>query len=317
MSRSFSIEPDARTLRGYFSPDLDPVLTVDPGDIVHARTVDALWSSAPHDGPWEEFPRIPEYSPEHGDGHALIGPIAVRGAKPGDVLAVSIDEVIPGAYGTTFAGGYPDPVNQRFGIEQDGITHSWRIDATTGTARNQHGIVVPTRPFLGVMGMPPAEPGRHSTSPPRVSGGNLDCKELVAGSTLYLPVPVEGALFSFGDGHAAQGDGEVSGSAIECPMDRVQLRFDLHRDWELRTPVAHTPAGWLTLGLGDTLDAAALSALEAMFALLGRLHGLTRHDAIALSSVTVNLRITQIVNGTVGVHAILPPAAFTAVPTAP
>ena len=120
--------------------------------------------------------------------------------------------------------------------------------------------------------MPPAEPGRHSTIPPRWHGGNLDCRELVAGSTLYLPIPVDGALLSVGDGHAAQGDGEVGGTAIECPMERIDLTLDLRDSSStapLTTPVADTPAGWVCMGVGDDLDEAAAEAMDAMLDLLG------------------------------------------------
>src|SRR5262249_27990162 len=149
-----------------------------------------------------------------------------------------------------------------------------------------------------------------STSPRRRHGGNLDCRELVAGSTLYLPVPVADALFSVGDGHAAQGDGEVGGTAIECPMQRVDLTFDLRDDLPLRAPVARTPAGWLTVGLGSTVDDATYAALEGMFDLLGRLYRVPLADAVALASVAVDLRVTQIVNQVVGVHAVLPTGAI-------
>ena len=110
--------------------------------------------------------------------------------------------------------------------------------------------------------MPPAEPGRHSTIPPRPHGGNLDCRELVAGSTLWLPIPVDGALLSVGDGHAAQGDGEVSGTAIECPMERVDLTLSTVDDFAVTGPVARTPAGWVTMGLGDTVDDAVFARAE-------------------------------------------------------
>lgn len=226
------------------------------------------------------------------------------------MLEVRIDAVVPGCWGTTFAGGRPSPYNRRYGTVGRQTVHRWELDPVAGTGRNQHGHTVALRPFLGVLGMPPPEPGRHSTIPPRTHGGNLDCRELVGGSTLYLPVPVDGALLSVGDGHAAQGDGEVSGTAIECPMERVDLTVDVRDDWELLTPVAHTPAGWVTMGLGDTLDDAAFAALEAMFALLGRLHGVSHDDAVALASVAVHLRVTQIVNEVVGVHAVLPPGAL-------
>jgi len=187
----------------------------------------------------------------------------------------------------------------------EGTVHAYTLDAETMTGANQHGHVVALRPFLGVMGMPPAAPGRHSTTPPRRCGGNLDCRELVTGSTLYLPIEVDGALFSCGDGHAAQGDGEVSGTAIECPMDRAELTFRLREDLPPGTPIARTPAGWVTMGLDEDLDAAAIVALEAMLALLGRERGLSRLDALAVATLQVDLRITQMVNEVRGVHALL------------
>ena len=138
--------------------------------------------------------------PDVDTGHALAGPIEVRGAKAGQMLAVAIDEVVPGPWGATFTSPTaPD----RLGA---------RRERGSGAGRT-----IRLAPFLGVLGMPPDEPGVHSTIPPRRCGGNIDCKELVAGTTLYLPIPVDGALFSAGDGHAAQGDGEVSGTAIESP----------------------------------------------------------------------------------------------------
>jgi acetamidase/formamidase len=159
-------------------------------------------------------------------------------------------------------------------------------------------------PFLGVMGMPPDEPGRHSTAPPRRSGGNIDCKELVAGATLYLPISVDGALFSAGDGHAAQGDGEVSGTAIECPVERAELTLELS-ELELRTPIARTETSWIAFGFSEDLDLAAEEAMATMLDLIERELGLDRSYALALSSVVVDLRVTQIVNGVKGVHAVL------------
>jgi acetamidase/formamidase len=307
---SFALEPDARTLHGFFSPDRPPVLTIDPGDTVRFRTLESGWSDTPFtgDGTFRDRPRVPEYSPEA--GHALVGPVAVRGARPGQALEIRIDTIVPGSWGNTVAGGWPSVFNQRYVLADDGVVHTWTLDRDTMTGRNQHGHTVALRPFLGVIGMPPAEPGRHSTIPPRAHGGNLDCKELVAGSTLYLPVPVDGALLSVGDGHGAQGDGEVCGTAIECPMDRVDLTIGLRDDLTLTGPQALTPAGWVTMGIGSTLDDAAYMALDAMFALLGREYGVARPDAVALASVAVDVRVTQIVNQVVGVHAVLPPDAI-------
>lgn len=303
------LEPDDRTLHGYFSRDYAPVLTVDPGDSVRVRTLDAFWSAGPYTGgEHPDRPKVPQHRP--GYGHALTGPIAVRGALPGMALEVRVDAVVPAPWGTTVSGGWPSPFNERYGVTGTRVVHTWELDVAAGIGRNQYGHSVTLRPFLGVMGMPPAEPGEHSTIPPRTHGGNLDCKELVAGSTLYLPVPVPDALFSVGDGHARQGDGEVGGTAIECPMDRVDLTFGLREDLALSGPVARTPAGWVTMGVADDQTDATYQALESMFALLGRLYGVSRQDAIALASVAVDLRVTQIVNQVVGVHAVLPPGAI-------
>ena len=301
-----TLEPDEGTLHGYFSRDLAPILTIDPGDTVRYRTLDGNWGLEPYtpgsDQPRRELP--------HESGHALIGPVAIRGAQPGMTLAVDVGAIVPGSYGATLPGGYPSAVNDRLGISADRSLHAWTLDPVTMIGRSQHGFSVALRPFMGIMGMPPDEPGRHSTIPPRFCGGNIDCKELVSGSTLYLPMAVEGGLFSTGDGHAAQGDGEVGGTAIECPMERVDLTFRLDEALRLTTPMANTPAGWVTMGFHADLNEAAMIALDAMFELMQRFYGLRRIDAAALASVAVDLRVTQLVNDVRGVHAILPHGAI-------
>ena len=153
--------------------------------------------------------------------------------------------------------------------------------------------------------MPPTEPGIHSTQPPRAWGGNIDCKELVAGTKLFLPIPVDGALFSAGDGHARQGDGEVSQLAIECPVERAELTLTVRDDLALGAPIAWTPDAWIAFGFDEDLDEAAAAAIEAMLELMARAHGLERRDALALASVAVDLRVTQLVNRRQGVHAML------------
>ncbi len=301
------IEPDQHTLHDVFSRDLPPILTIDPGDTVRFRTLDADWNLAPRRSTrYDERPL--QFTPRPAgqeDGHPLCGPVAIRGAQPGMTLEVHIDSIRPGGWGFTAVGGWPHPVNIRLGVADEGTYLLWDLDASTLQGRNQFGQTVALQPFMGVMGMPPAEPGWHSTVPPRVTGGNLDCKELVAGSTLYLPIAVPGGLFSVGDGHARQGDGECSVTGIECPMDRVELTFYLHPTWQLKTPRAHTPAGWITFGLHEDLDEAAFIALEAMVDFLIQSYGLDRHHALGLASVVVDFRITQMVNGTRGVHALL------------
>jgi acetamidase/formamidase len=159
-------------------------------------------------------------------------------------------------------------------------------------------------PFLGVLGMPPAERGIHSTRPPRPTGGNIDCKELVAGTTLFLPIAVDGALLSAGDGHGAQGDGEVSGWAIECPVEG-RLTLDLRDDLELAWPIARASDAWLSFGFDEDLARAARIALDGMLDLMERERGIPRDEALVLASVAVDLRVTQIVNLAVGVHAVL------------
>lgn len=161
-------------------------------------------------------------------------------------------------------------------------------------------------PFIGLMGVAPAETGAHSTSPPRYCGGNIDCKELGRGSTLFLPISVEGALFSIGDGHAAQGDGEVSGTAIECPMDLVDITLTVRDDIKLSMPRAKTPAGWIAFGFNEDLNLAAAEALNGIVEWLQEMYKLGKAEALALSSAVVDLRVTQIVNGVKGVHAVLP-----------
>jgi acetamidase/formamidase len=312
---TYSIVPERATLHGQFSREFPPALTIDAGDTVIYRTLDAGWnleprrSTNPEESPKKFAPRIEG----HDSGHALCGPLAVRGAEAGMTLVVHIQEVRPATWGWTTAGGWASPVNTR--LEIDSVAeriHLWTLDPETMTGRNQEGYQVRLRPFMGVMGMPPDAPGLHPSWPPRACGGNLDCKELVASSTLYLPIPVPLALFSVGDGHAAQADGEVSSTAIECPMERVELRFELLDPGVLSTPWAQTPAGLITLGFHEDLHEAGMIALDAMVTLMGQQYGLDRQDAVALASLVVDLRITQLVNdGILGVHALLPQGALT------
>jgi acetamidase/formamidase len=296
---------ERRTVHGHFSRDLGPVLSIDPGDSVAFSTPDAGWGIGPPsapDGTREPFgPRDPELDA----GHALLGPIEVRGARAGGTLAVQVDELRVGTWGLTNAGGWPAALNERLGMA-DGETHTlvWELDADAGTGHDQFGRTVALKPFLGVIGMPPPEPGIHPTFPPRRWGGNIDCSELGVGATLYLPIPVDGALLSAGDGHARQGDGEVSELAIEAPMERAQLTVSL-AEVALENPVARINGAWLTLGFDEDLDEAAAQATEGMLELMGRVHGFERRDALALASVIVDLRITQLVNGVKGVHAVL------------
>ena len=283
MTTSHEIPLERRTLHGHFSRELDPVLTVEPGDSIAMAVPNAGWDL-------ESGERFEPREPGLDDGHALIGPIEVREARAGQTLTVAIDSVRVGSWGVTPTYG--------------GHELRWELDPDTATGRAL-GRAIDLRPFLGVMGMPPAEPGIHPTGPPRPSGGNIDCAELVAGTTLYLPIPIDGALFSAGDGHARQGDGEVSGCAIECPIAEARLTLDLRDDLALAWPIARTDRAWLTFGFDEHLGRAARIAVDGMLDLMEREHGLERKDALALASVLVDLRVTQVVNGVLGVHAVL------------
>jgi acetamidase/formamidase len=263
-------------VRGWFSREYAPVAVVDPGEPVVFRARNAGWK-------WD--PVNPTDRPE-GAGHALEGPFEVRGACAGGTLVVHVDEVAPRPWGETWANG-------------EGFV--WRLDGDWWTLGDRR---VRSAPFLGVIGMPPPEPGEHSTIPPRRWGGNIDCKELVAGTTLYLPIPVDGGLLMAGDGHGAQGDGEVSGTAIECPLERVTLRLDVS-SLELRTPLARIDGAWLAFGFDEDLDLAAEQALATMLDLMERELGASRQECLGLASVAVDLRVTQVVNEVKGVHAVL------------
>lgn len=303
-----SVEATRANLHGQFSRELAPILTINPGDTVRFQTLDASWGLA-QSGP-EGIERIDftPRDPELDSGHALCGPIAIRGAQPGMTLVVRMGTLRPSPIGFTVAGNWDTAVNTFLGLGAGTGTNllHWKLNVDHMTGQDQFGHTVALRPFLGVIGMPPAEPGYHPTPPPRLTGGNIDCKELVTGSTLYLPIAVPGGLVSVGDGHARQGDGEVSGVAIECPMDLAELTFDLRDDLSLTTPRAETSIGWLTFGFDESLDTAMMIALDGMLDLMRDLYGLERGEALALASVVVDLRITQVVNGVRGVHAVLP-----------
>ncbi len=312
--RTHAIEPTLETLHGHFSRELPPVLTIRSGDRVRFRTLDVAWGAFEIRDPFAEAPKFPGRDLERDPGHAICGPIAIEGAKKGAALEVRIVELRPGAWGWTSAGGRSTEWHDRLGVATL-PSHFLRfaLDPDAGTGRTRDGLVVKLRPFLGILGMPPDEPGRHSTVPPRACGGNIDCRELVEGSTLFLPIPVDGALFSAGDGHALQGDGEVAGPALECPMERAVLEFRLRPELRLERPRAETPAGWITFGFDRDLNEATRIALSDMLDLLVELAGGDRALATAYASLLVSLRVTQIVNGVRGVHAILPREALAAI----
>ncbi len=292
---------------------LAPRLTVDSGDTVVLETIGGSGNYYTPHSTSEDVARKPPFK-----GHALTGPVSVRGARPGDALRVDVVEVRTWDWGHTAVsagkGLLPEEIPGPY-------LQLW--DLSNGkTARLRPGIEVPLAPFLGVIGLALAEPGEHSTNPPRRVGGNLDVKQLVAGSTLWLPVEVEGALLSVGDAHAAQGDGEVCINAIETGATAT-LRLTVVPDHPLPSPRFRTPGPlvpetntgpWTaTTGIGPDLMEATRDAVRAMIGYLGQEHGLSREEAYVLCSVGVDLKISEVVDAPNGVvSAFLPDSLFTA-----
>ncbi|MBN9511418.1 MAG: acetamidase/formamidase family protein [Alphaproteobacteria bacterium] len=299
---------------GFFDATLPPVLTVPSGARVTIETVSGGPDDLPPPGYYipPELPAIHEaHKPTIGP-HILTGPVAIEGAAPGDVLEVRILDVAPRQ-----DWGFNRNVPLLGTLPEDFLTpHAMTIalDTTRRTARMPWGLELPLAPFFGVMGVaPPPVWGRQTSVIPRAFGGNIDDRELVAGSTLHLPVFAPGALFSCGDGHGAQGDGEVNLTAIETALSGT-FEFVVRKDLRLDMPLGETPTHWITHAFHPDLDRAAESALRQMIALIVARAGITREQAYALVSIAGDLRITQMVNQHRGAHcmiakALIAPAA--------
>lgn len=300
--------------RGFFDASLKPVLTIDSGDIVRLETASGnpRWYEnlgVPKDKIPAELYAVFEGVEGNGRGdHTLNGPIAVRGAEPGDMLEIrirSVDVRLPIA-GQGFVpnrGLLPE----EFPYEKGRVT--W-IDVARKIVQFAPGIEIPAKPFWGVIGVaPPTSMGRVASGPPNVFGGNLDNPDLGAGSTLYLPVHVAGGLLSIGDGHAVQGYGEVSLSAVETSL-KGEIQVILHKGRHLRWPRAETATHYITMGLDSDLDEAAKIATREMLDFLVETKGLSREEAYLLASAAMDLIVTQVVDGTKGIHARMPKTIF-------
>jgi acetamidase/formamidase len=310
---------------------LPPRLSIAPGDTVVFQTLEPSWGKLARDiaagtevdgdpaliamvaaSAYPEPPRVGAGTAL--SGHALTGPIAIAGAEPGDTLVIEVLEIVPSDWGWTHCG--PDGGGLLRDELPESTVHLWDLRGRD-RALFAPGISVPIAPFCGVMGVAPGEPGPHSTIQPRSVGGNLDIRQLTAGSTLFLPVEVSGALFSVGDAHAAQGDGEVGGTAIETDAT-VTLRFQLRKGEALPgprmlIPALGSPTGTCFAAIGSHPDLyeASREALRGIVSYLEEHHALTRPQANILASACVDLRISQIVNGgTYTVSAFLPLSIF-------
>jgi len=298
---------------GYYSPTATPALRVASGDVVEVTTMltntpDRLEKAGvpPNDVEPELREIVANVTDKGPGGHILTGPIYVVGADSGDVLEVRILEITPKLkYGYNGCAGF-----LRANCDQGAGTKIIPIDAKTMTAEFAPGIVIPLKPFFGSMGVAPAmSVGRISSNPPSTHAGNLDNKELVVGTTLYIPVHVAGALFEVGDGHLAQGDGEVDQTAIETSL-RGKLQLIVRKDMKLAWPQAETPTHWITMGADTSLTQATKVAVQEMVDYLAASRGLSKTDAYRLASIAADLRITQLVDGNVGVHMMVPKSIF-------
>ena len=297
--------PSPRTIHwGHFDASLAPIEQIDDGETLFVRSVSDVYApDDPVPSAWipPEIRSIQSEVRERGPGpHILSGPVFIGGARPGDILQVDILSLRLGApYGCNLLlpllGMFPDRIDY---AEKQVIP----FDLETGHAIVQPGVRIAIRPFFGIMGVaPPVGWGRISSAQPRQHGGNLDNKELVAGTTLFLPVWVDGGLFSVGDGHAAQGDGEVDITAIEACLEG-ELRLSIRRDFELSLPLVVTPTHLITMGFADDLDQAARIAVSILLELLERYCRLPWRQGYRLASIAADLRVTQVVNGMKGIH---------------
>jgi acetamidase/formamidase len=292
---------------GYFDAARKPLLSIADGEVVTISTVSGTPAQMPPKGSEFKLPKaladIHAKETQRLPGHICTGPVEVRGAKAGMTLEVQIQSIeLNYDWGYNMirplSGALPDDFDRMRVIHLP-------LDRKRMVGRLPWGLEIPLRPFFGVMAVaPPAGWGMISTIPPRRNGGNMDNKELVAGTTLYLPIHVDGAMFSVGDGHGAQGDGEVNVNAIETGLIGT-FRLRARDDFQLEWPMAETPTHVITMAFHPDLDEAAVIALRNMIALIGKRAGLSREDAYTLCSLAADLRVTQIVNQHKGIHIML------------
>lgn len=282
-----------------------PVLEIDSGDTVVFDTMVADRGQVPPGSTVKEL-----LAADSGATHTITGPVAIRGAMPGQVLAITIEKLVPGEWGVNYS--YPGSFNLGWLPDEfpdPSVTH-FVIDRAAGVARWNDRISIPLRPHMGIMGVAPVEDGEFRTYAPGVFGGNMDCTELGEGAILYLPVQVPGALFSTGDAHAAMGDGEINVTAIETSMTAT-MTFRLLSDKVIIEPEIETADKYITTAFGATIDEAAKKASRFMINYLVRERGLSRQEAYTLCSVGVDLIINQVVDEVMGVRAVLSKKVFT------
>jgi len=315
VSQPYVLNPSPATVAwGYYWSEAKPALHIRSGDYVRVHTLITSdprrleAAGLPPDQVEKELRDVQSVTDKGPGGHVLTGPIYIEDAEPGDVLEVRFDSIrlaIPYGYNAIGQNGFLS--DEIFDRKMRLIS----LDAKKMTGHFADGIDIPLHPFFGSAGVaPPKEAGRWNSAPPWVHAGNLDNKELVEGSSLFIPVHVKGALFEIGDGHAAQGNGEVDITAIETSLTG-KLQFTVHKGKSLHWPRAETASHIITMGCDRDLNAATHIAVREMIGYLMSERKMSQADAYALCSVSVDVNITQLVDGNVGVHAMLPKAIFT------
>lgn len=310
----YVLVPSAGTVAfGHYWSETPPALRIHSGDYVNVHTLITSTperlegAGVPPDQVEKELRDVQAVKDRGPGGHVLTGPIYVEEAEPGDILEIRIHTIelaIPYGYNAIGQAGFlsDEIFDRKMKIIQ--------LDRKKMTGHFADGIEIPLHPFFGSMGVaPPKEAGRWNSAPPWIHAGNLDNKELVAGSSLFIPVHVKGALFEIGDGHAAQGNGEVDITAIETSL-KGTLEFIVHKGKKISWPRAETPTHIITMGCDRDLNAATHIAVREMIRYLMEEKKLSQADAYMLCSVAVDVNITQLVDGNVGVHAMLPKAVF-------
>jgi acetamidase/formamidase len=301
---------------GYYWSEAKPILRVASGDIIDVDTLitstpDRLEKSGVAAAEIQPSLRaiVAQVKDRGPGGHILTGPVYVEGATPGDALEVKVLSIdLPIAYGYNGCSGFI-----RENCEPGRGATIIRLDRQRMIGQFAPGIEIPLRPFFGSMGVaPPPAAGRISSNPPGIHAGNLDNKELVAGTTLWIPVHVPGALFEIGDGHAAQGDGEVDQTAIETSL-RGRVQLTVRKGMRLAWPRAETDTHFISMGTDLDLTRATRIAIQEMIDFLATTRGMDKHTAYQLTSIAGDVAITQLVDGTMGVHVKMPKAVFTKV----
>jgi len=307
---TFRIAPE-EAYNGDLECGISPVLTIENGDSVVFNTVMLFEGKLTADMSFEDVLKLRgEILSRGSNTYAFTGPFYVKDAEPGDVLEIRIKRITLGDFGLTYF--YPGDYKRGALPEafRDGWSTTLRYSADKRTAEFRPGIVLSLRPFLGTMALAPGTGEKCPPGVPDYFAGNMDNKELVAGTKLFVPVNVPGALFMAADAHACQGDGEVCIAASETYFEEVELEFIVRKDMKLARPMGETKTHWIVMGFHQSLDEAMKIALSDAIDFLVREKNLSREEAYALCSLAVDFRVTQVVDGNKGIHGMIPKEIF-------